>query len=50
MRFDVDVLDFYDDILAVFDLATVLATFSKSWEFFSSTFWSLWSELRKTKK
>ncbi len=35
MRFDVDALDFYDDILAVFDLATVLATFSKSWEFFS---------------
>jgi len=41
MMFDVDVLDFYDDILAVLGLATVLATFSKSWEFFSSTFWSL---------
>ncbi len=31
MRFDVEVLDFYNYILAVLGLATVLATFSKSW-------------------
>ncbi len=34
MRFDVDVLDFYDEILAFFGLATVLTTFPKIWGFF----------------
>jgi hypothetical protein len=29
LRFDVDVLDFYDEILAFFGLEAILATFSK---------------------